>query len=630
MVEHPLLAILVLLAVSVGLVPLFKSAGLGTVLGYLVAGILIGPYGFRLITDVDTIRSVSEFGVVIMLFLIGLEVHPMELWRLRHKVLGLGLTQMLGSAALIGAAVLAFGFGWQAALIIGLALAMSSTAIAMQVVEQRSITHTDTGRATLVTLLVQDLAVIPVLALIPVLAAMRSIAPNVGADLAEAAEAVTNPYGWWIALVIVGGFALTVLASRFLINPLMRWVAMTGVPEAFTALGLLLVIGAALATESLGLSPALGAFLAGVLLADSEYRHELEGTLQPFKGLLLGLFFISVGMGIAFSILVADPVRVIGLAGIIILIKIGVLYGLATLFRMHIADRLLLALLLCQAGEFAFVILQFAQSAGSLTSRDAELLTVVVALSMAVTPFLLLLFDRFVMPRFNAQTSAPADIPDDITHGRKIIVLGYGRFGQIVTRLLRSQGHSMTLIDDDPAQIELVKRFGVKVFYGDGGRLDILRAAGASEAEMIVIAVAGGERILAIAELIRRNFPYVKIAARAVDRSHAHQLMAIGVDTFERETFRAAIALGEKALTGLGHSPEEARRLASAFERHDDRLLRDSYELRDDRDAYVGFVRRSTELLDKVMQADRAEENTLKSEDKSADEAEPVSNALKP
>jgi len=294
---------------------------------------------------------------------------------------------------------------------------------------------------------------------------------------------------------------------------------------------------------------------------------------------------------------------------------VAVLYALATFFRMQIADRLLLALLLSQAGEFAFVVLQFAQSATVISAPDEEFLTVVVAISMAVTPFLLLIFDKLIVPRLNTDLAATAGVPEDLAHGRKIIVLGYGRFGQIVTRLLRSQGHSMTLIDDDPAQIELVKRFGVKVFYGDGGRLDILRAAGAADAEMIIITVAGGERILTIAELIKRNFPTVKIAARAVDRGHAHQLMEAGVEIFERETFRSAVALGEKALEALGHPADEAKRLAAAFEKHDDRLLRDSYELRDDREAYVGFVRRSTEMLDQVMRADRKQADEQRPED---------------
>ena len=606
MPDNPLLAVLVLLVVAVALLPIFKWLGLGTVLGYLVAGIAVGPYGFGLVSDTEDIRSVSEFGVVVMLFLIGLEVHPLELWRLRHKILGLGVTQMLGTAVVIGAALLLLGTGWSAAVIVGLAMAMSSTAIAMQSVEQRSLTMTDTGRATLVTLLVQDLAVIAILALIPVLAATRRVNQNLGTDLQDAAQVVTNPYSWWIALVIIGGFIAVTLASRYLMPFVMRWVANSKIPEGFTALGLLLVIGAAFGTSSLGLSPAFGAFLAGVLLADSEYRHELESNLEPFKGLLLGLFFISVGMGIAFSVVVDQPLRVLSLVLLIVTLKIIVLYVLATFFRMHVADRLLLAILLSQAGEFAFVVFEFAHSARILTEEQNQLWSVVVALSMALTPFLLLLFDKVFVPRLNARAPRP-EVPPDMSGDKDVIVLGYGRFGQIVTRLLRAQGYSMTLIDDDPAQIELVKRFGVKVFYGDGARLDILRAAGAAEAEMIVIAVAGGDRILAIAELVRRHFPHVKIAARAVDRGHAHELMALGVEALERETFRAAITLGEKALIALGHPHDEARRMAHTFEEHDERLLAESYELRDDRDAYIGFVRKSTEMLDKVMQADREE-----------------------
>jgi len=619
LIASPLFAVLVLLAVAVALVPLFKWLGLGTVLGYIAAGIAIGPYGLRLISDTEAIRQVSEFGIVVMLFLIGLEVHPLELWRLRHKILGLGVTQMLATAIIIAALLLLINTGWSAAVVVGLALAMSSTAIAMQSIEQRSLTMTDTGRATLVTLLVQDLAVIAILALIPVLAATRRVQQNLGADLQDAAEVVTNPYSWWIALVIIGGFVAVTLASRYLMPFVMRWVAMAQVPEGFTALGLLLVIGAAFGTSMLGLSPAFGAFLAGVLLADSEYRHELDSNLQPLKGLLLGLFFISVGMGIAFSVLLAAPLQVLSLVVLVVAIKIVVLYVLATFFRMHVTDRLLLAILLSQAGEFAFVVFEFAHSARVLGEEQHQLFAVVVALSMALTPFLLLLFDRVVVPRINAHKPLP-EVPPDMSGDKDVIVLGYGRFGQIVTRLLRAQGYSMTLIDDDPAQIELVKRFGVKVFYGDGARLDILRAAGAAEAEMIVIAVAGGDRITAIAELIRRHFPKVKIAARAVDRSHAHELMALGVDTFERETFRAAITLGEKALVALGHPTEDARRMARTFEDHDERLLRESYELRDDRDAYIGFVRKSTDMLDRVMRADRDEaEARRKGENRAAE-----------
>lgn len=601
-----LLAIFVLLAATVLLVPLFKWAGLGTILGYLAAGVLIGPYGLALVSDTDLIHQIAEFGIVMMLFLIGLEVDGSELWRMRNKVFGLGLTQMAATTVVIALLARLIGFAWADAVVVGLALAMSSTAIAMQSVDQRNITKTDTGRASLAILLVQDVAVIPILAIIPLLTAMggspiEAIGENV-------IEAVDNPVDWWIALVVVGAFAAALLGSRFVIRPLMSWLARTRVPEAFTAFALALVIGAALVTESFGLSPALGAFLGGVLLADSEYRHELESNLQPFKGLLLGLFFITVGMSIAFSVVLENPLLVLALVVALIGLKMLVLFVLATFFRMHVAERLLLAILLSQAGEFAFVILQFARTAGNLTGPEVELLTVVVALSMAATPFLIFLYDRLWAPRLNRPDDREADLPAgptvDNAHD-KVIVLGYGRFGQIVTRLLRAQGFEMTLIDDDPAQIELVKRFGVKVFYGDGGRIEILRAAGADKAKMVVIAVAGGDRILGIAELVRRNFPDVIIAARAVDRSHAHDLMALGVHVIERETFRAAIRLGEQALVALGHDEDKARRVAEAFEKHDSRMLEESYAVRHDQAAYIGFVRRSTEMLDQVMKADR-------------------------
>lgn len=610
-----LLAIFALLAATVALVPLAKWAGLSTVMGYLAAGILIGPYALGLVSDSETIHQIADFGIVMMLFLIGLELHPSELWRMRNQMLGLGLTQMAGTAVVLTAIIMAIGFSWQAALIIGLALAMSSTAIAMQSVAQRSIGKTDTGRASLAVLLVQDVAVIPILAAIPVLVVMTGSPVDALAEGAvEAAEEVVGPRGWVLAGYIVAAFAAAMLGSRFIIRPLMHFVAATHAREAFTALTLLLVVGAALGTTYVGLSPALGAFLGGVLLADSEYRHELESNLAPFKDLLLGLFFISVGMSIDFSVLMATPLMVIALVGALISVKMLVLFVLATFARMHVADRLLLAILLGQSGEFAFVVLQFADAANAISQYEASLLTVVVALSMATTPLLLLAYDRLWAPHLSTGPHR-APQPDNIDEQHKVIVLGYGRFGQIVTRMLRAQGFEMTLIDDDPAQIELVKRFGVKVFYGDGARLDILRAAGADDARMIVIAVAGGERILKIAGLIRRNFPNVVVAARAVDRSHAHDLMALGVTVFERETFRSALSLGEKALVALGYAPDAAHRLAAAFEKHDTRLLEDSYELRHDQDAYVGFVRRSAELLDAVMRADREPANKTEMED---------------
>jgi glutathione-regulated potassium-efflux system ancillary protein KefC len=422
--DNPLLAVLVLLVVAVALVPVFKWLGLGTVLGYLAAGVLIGPYGLRLVSDTETLRHASEFGIVMMLFLIGMELQPSEIWRMRHKVLGLGVTQLVLTAALLAVIIHFAGIHWNAAIVIGMALAMSSTAIAMQTVEQRDITKTDTGRAGLAILLVQDVAVIPILAAIPILAT-SGINASVGVDLTGAVDALDNPIDWLTPLTLIGIFIAAIIAGRYFVRPLLGYVARTGVREAFTALGLALVIGAALLTQYVGLSPALGAFIGGVLLADSEYRHELESNLEPFKGLLLGLFFISVGMSIAFSIMFTEPLRLLALVVGFVGVKFIVLFALATVFRMHMADRLLLAILLSQAGEFAFVILQFAQSSNAFERVEYDLLSVAIATSMALTPLLLLAFDRLVAPQLDARHDKRQN--DDIDDQQKIVVLGCGR-----------------------------------------------------------------------------------------------------------------------------------------------------------------------------------------------------------
>jgi glutathione-regulated potassium-efflux system ancillary protein KefC len=603
MENNILLAIFVLLAASVALVPLAKAAGLGTVLGYLAAGVLIGPYGLRLVSDTETTRHVAEFGIVMMLFLIGLDLQPSEIWRMRHKVLGVGVTQLLVTTAIIALAMLAAGLAFNVAIIVGLALSMSSTAIAMQSVQQRDITRSDAGRTSLAVLLVQDVAVIPILAAIPLLA-MAASPSRINQEIEQAVQVIDTPTDWLLPLTLVGAFVAAILLGRYLVRPLLHYVARTGVREAFTALGLALVVGAALLTQYVGLSPALGAFIGGVLLADSEYRHELESNIEPFKGLLLGLFFISVGMSIAFSVVLTEPLRILALVLGFVGIKIAVLFVLTSIFRMHLADRLLVAILLSQAGEFAFVILQFAQSANAIAAADYDIMSVAVALSMITTPLLLLAFDRLVAPRLDARRTDKR--PDDpIDQHRKIVILGYGRFGQIVTRMLRAQGFEMTLIDDDPVQIEVVRKFGVKVFYGDGSRLDLLHAAGVAQAELVVIAVGGADRILTIARHVRRHFPHVQIAARAIDRGHAHELMALGVEIFERETFLSAVSLGAKVLTQLGVAPIDAMHMAQAFERHDNELLHNSFAVRHDEDAYLGMLRNSAGLLNEAMSADR-------------------------
>lgn len=602
MEDNILLAIFALLAASAALVPLAKAAGLGTVLGYLAAGILIGPYGLKLLTDSETIRHIAEFGIVLMLFLIGLDLQPREVWRMRNKVLGLGLPQMVLTTLAIALALQLAGFALNVAVIVGLAFAMSSTAIAMQTAEQRDITRTDAGRASLAVLLVQDVAVIPILAIVPLLA-LSGGGSSIETELTEAVAEVDNPVFWQTSFLLLATFVGAVAGGRYIVRPLLAFIARTAVREAFTALALALVIGAALATQALGLSPALGAFIGGVLLADSEYRHELESNLQPFKGLLLGLFFVSVGMSIAFSEFLSSPVAILALVLGVIVVKFVILLGLCTLFRMNRADRLLVAILLSQAGEFAFVVLQFANNHGALGADAFAMFTVVVALSMATTPLLLLAFDKLVAPRLDAR-SKQERAADTVDETHRIVVLGYGRFGQIVTRMLRSYGYDMTLIDDDAAQIELVRRFGVKVFYGDASRTDLLHAAGVGQAELVIIAVGGADRILEIARNVRRHFPHVAIAARAVDRGHAHELMELGVTLFERETFHSALQLGKRVLAHLGHSEEEAEQLAREFHARDHELLQRAFELRNDREAYMGTVRQSMTLLHQAMQAD--------------------------
>lgn len=609
MEDNILLALFALLAASAALVPLAKAAGLGTVLGYLAAGILIGPYGLKLLTDSETIRHIAEFGIVLMLFLIGLDLQPRELWRMRNKVLGLGLPQMLLSAAAIALIVQAFGFALNTAIIVGLGFAMSSTAIAMQTAEQRDITRTDAGRASLSVLLVQDVAVIPILAIVPLLAFASG--SSIEAEITEAVAEVDSPVFWQTSFLIIATFVAAILGGRYVVRPLLAFVARTAVREAFTALALALVIGAALATQALGMSPALGAFIGGVLLADSEYRHELESNLQPFKGLLLGLFFVSVGMSIAFAEFLETPWMIAILVLIVVAVKFAILFGLCTIFRMNLADRLLVATLLSQAGEFAFVVLQFASTNGAMGEDAFALFTVVVAISMATTPLLLLAFDKLVAPRLDARRENRREA-EAVDEPARIVVLGYGRFGQIVTRMLRNQGYDMTLIDDDAAQIELVRRFGVKVYYGDASRTDLLHAAGVGQAELVIIAVGGAERILEVARNVRRHFPDVAIAARAVDREHAHALMELGVTLFERETFHSALHLGKRILTHLGTSEDDAQRQAQEFHDHDQDLLHRAFDERSNREAYWGVMRQSMTLLGDAMQSDTSKSGKSK------------------
>lgn len=552
------------LAAAVIAVPVFKRLGLGAVLGYLVAGVVIGPWGFGLIRDVDLILRVSELGVVLLLFLIGLELNPQRLWEMRRPVLGLGGAQVASATLALTAAGVLFGLDWHAALVAGMGLALSSTAIALQVLEERNLLPTPGGNAGFSVLLFQDLAVIPMLAALPLLA--TAAVPTV--------EGVGS--GWLETLARLGVVAAIVIGGHYLLRPVLRLIAATGLREIFTAFALLLVTGTAALMQAVDLSMALGAFLAGVLLADSEYRHALESDIEPFKGLLLGLFFIAVGMSIDFGLLLARPLLVLGLVVGLVAVKALLLYALATRYPLPGPQRGPFALILSQGGEFAFVLFSAAIATGALATEVGGLLVGVVALSMMTTPILLGLHDRFIEPRLRLSGAGPARPMDTIGGAdHPVIVAGFGRFGQIVARLLNANGIETTVLDHDPEHIDSIRRFGFKVFYGDAARLDLLRAAGADHARLLVLAIDDRAQALKIVGLVHEHFPRLTILARAWDMRHLLELRDRGVAQVERETFEGALRLGEQALHRLGRTAWQAKQAANRFRAHDHALIDD-------------------------------------------------------
>jgi len=496
--DHQLLNLLIYLLAAVAAVPLAKRLGLGAVLGYLLAGIVIGPWGLELITEVEHILHFSEFGVVLLLFLIGLELEPKRLWSLRRRIFGWGSAQVAAVSLALLAAAVACGIDWKVALISALGLSLSSTAIALATLGERKLNATPAGAAGFSILLFQDIAAIPMMAAVPLLGV---------------AAVQGSGQGWLHAGKVVAVVALLIFGGRYLIRPVLRIIAKTNMREIFTAFSLLLVIATCLLMQWVGMSMALGTFLAGVLLADSEYRHALESDIEPFKGLLLGLFFIAVGMSVDFGIFLAQPWLIVGLVSGFLLIKIGVMYSLAKCFGLPPKQQFFFAFLLSQGGEFAFVVFGAAASANVLSPRISSILVVVVALSMVVTPLLLLLYDRILAPRLDATSQPPDDAMTQQNH--PVIIAGFGRFGQIIGRLLHANGISMTVLDHDPEQIELLRKFGFKVFYGDATRIDLLRTAGAAEARLLVIAIDDVDESLRLVDAVRHAFPDLTIAARA-------------------------------------------------------------------------------------------------------------------
>ncbi|MDB5918448.1 MAG: glutathione-regulated potassium-efflux system protein KefC [Massilia sp.] len=580
---------LVYLAAAVIAVPIARRFGLGAVLGYLLAGIAIGPWGLRLVVEVGDILHFSEFGVVLLLFMIGLELEPTRLWSMRRPIFGWGGAQVAFVAAALAGAAMLFGVEWKVALIGALGLSLSSTAIALATLEERNLKSTPTGSAAFSILLFQDIAAIPMIAIVPLL----------GVAAAEG-----SGQGWLGALRVAGVLLALVAGGRYLLRPILRAIARTGMREIFTAFSLLLVISIALLMQWIGMSMALGAFMAGVLLADSEYRHALESDLEPFKGLLLGLFFIAVGMSVDFGVFRAQPGLILMLVAGFLAIKIGVLYALAKAFAVPRSQQALFAFLLSQGGEFAFVVFGAAQTARVFSPDIAAMLVVVVALSMVVTPLLLLAHDRLLAPRYREASQRPADVIE--TGEDHVIIAGFGRFGQIVGRLLLANQVALTVLDHDPEQIELLRKFGMKVFYGDATRVDLLHAAGAANARALVVAVDSIEDSLALVDAVRRNFPDLAIMARARNVTHLYDLMDRGVTVIERETFEAALQLGQNVLRHLGYGAYQARQAAQKFKVHNIRSLHAVYPYYKDQEQYISMARQSRDELNAMFARDLA------------------------
>lgn len=599
-----LVALVVFLIAAVVAVPVARRFGLGAVLGYLLAGVAIGPWALRLVTNVESILHFSEFGVVLMMFVIGLELEPKKLWALRRVIFGYGGAQMAACALLVGGVAALVGAPWQVALVAGLGLALSSTAIAFATLTERNLFGTPAGAASFGILLFQDIAAIPMIALLPLLAAGG----------AEAGVAGTSgAVGWLGAAKAVGVIGTVVVGGRYLVRPALRFIARTDMREMFTAFALLLVVGIALMMDAVGLSMALGTFLAGVLLADSEYRHALEADLEPFKGLLLGLFFMAVGMSIDFGVLMQAPGQVAALVVGFVLLKTVVLALLAPRFGIARGQWLLFALLISQGGEFAFVVFGVAGGAGLLPARTEALLVLVVALSMVATPLLLLAYDRLVAPRLVRLARRPDDVisPQD----NPVLIAGFGRFGQIIGRLLYAQGIGVTVLDHDPDQIEFLRQYDFKVFYGDATRMDLLESAGAERARILVVAIDGMEDSLALIDSVRARFPHLEIYARARHVSHVYQLKDRGVNLFERELFEGSLMLGRRVLEGLGYDPTHARSLALRFRRHNIAAIDRFYPHYTDQKKLVSLARQARDELEEMFRQDRDQRRRKEEED---------------
>jgi glutathione-regulated potassium-efflux system protein KefB len=579
----------ILLTAAVVAVSLFRLMKQSSILGFLAAGLIIGPWGLRLITDVSSILHASEFGVVLLLFIIGLELQPTRLWVMRRTVFGLGSAQVLSCSVILGIAAWWWGLPPMAAAVVGFGLSLSSTPLVLQVLAEREQLKTQYGRAAFAILLFQDLAVLPMLAVLPLMSPLES-APS------------GSP---WIALVkLVAVIAIVTAGGRVALRPALRVVARIRVTEVFTAAALLVVIATAMLVNQVGLSMALGAFLAGVVLADSEFRHELEADIEPFKGLLLGLFFIAVGMSANVGLLSAEPLQVVAATVGFLALKIGVVavVGRATHHPRLASWRM--GFTLPAGGEFAFVLFALAARQRILDAHMADFLVLVVTLSMMVAPLILGLHDRVRQALVSAEPGKPFDTIDESDN--RVIIAGFGRVGQIVSRVLRARRIKFTALDSSQTHVDFVRRFGNRIYYGDASRLDLLRAAGAESAELFVLAIDDVDASVRTAELVRTHFPDLRILARARNRQHAFALMDHRVDYIIRETYGSSLELAEAVLTRLGDSTAVARAAVRKFRQHDEKTLGEQYAIKEDEVKFMAAARESAQQLEELFETDAA------------------------
>lgn len=588
----------VYLTAAVVSVPVAKRLGLGSVLGYLIAGFIIGPFGLKLIgQEGQDVMHFAEFGVVMMLFLIGLELQPSLLWRLRSPILGMGGLQVGLTTAILTALGITLGLTLKPALAVGMILSLSSTAIVLQTMNEKGLLKSDAGQSSFSVLLFQDIAVIPMLAIMPVLA-VNATGPVTNADASH--TWVEGLSAWGQALAVIAVISAIIIAGLFLVRPFFRVVAGTRLRELFTAAALLIIIGIALLMSKVGLSPALGAFLAGVVLANSEYRHELESDIEPFKGLLLGLFFIAVGASVDFRMIAANPGSIGMIVSGLILIKFVILLILGRLFRMGIDQNVLFAVALAQGGEFAFVLFSFAVQSRVISSTIAGPLIGAVVLSMALTPLLLLAHEKVVQPRFGRKKETTRQT-DSVDEENPVIIAGFGNFGSIIGRLLRANGVGITVLDLDSDKVELLRALGLKVFYGNASRHDLLHAAGADKAKLLIIAVNDQEKVLEIFRVAQKHFPHLSVFARASGRTEAYELLDAGVKHVFRETLDTALMTGVEALRELGFRSYQAHRATKTFRFHDEQSVNALRSLRHDRKQYISQARERIEDLEQLL-----------------------------